>query len=106
MDKEIEKYVQKCDEYRMVALPDKTAPLKIRRFPLEPWCDIAMDFMGPLLNGKHLLVVIDYYSRYLEAVFMNTITAEAKIRVLRRIFVCLGNPTIITLDNGRQFVST
>lgn len=106
MDRDIEKYVQKCSECRMVALPDKPAPLKIRQFPSEPWCDIAIDFMGPLPNGKHLFVVIDYYSRYLEAEFMSSITAEATIKVLKRMFVRLGNPTTITLDNGRQFCST
>lgn len=105
MDSQVEKFVKHCDDCRMVSQPNKPAPLVVRPFPAEPWSEIAIDFMGPLPNGKHILVVIDYYSRYLEAEFMTSITAESTVKVLRRMFVRLGNPRSITLDNGRQFCS-
>lgn len=105
MDQEVEKYVRQCESCQLVAVPDRPAPLTIRKFPSSPWNDIALDFMGPLPNGKHVLVVIDYFSRYLEVELMQTITADSTIKVLKRMFVRLGNPRTITLDNGRQFCS-
>lgn len=105
MDQDVEKHVRKCDACRLVALPDKPAPLSIPRFPSRPWKHIAIDFMGPLPNGNHVLVIVDYFSRYLEVEFMRTITADATIKALRPRFVKYGNPTSITLDNGRQFCS-
>ncbi|XP_062704064.1 uncharacterized protein K02A2.6-like [Aedes albopictus] len=65
-----------------------------------------MDFLGPLPSNVYLLVIVDYYSRYKEVCIMKRITSEETIKQIEPIFVRLGYPRTITLDNGRQFIST
>ena len=33
-----------------------------------PWQDVAIDLMEPMPGGENLLVVVDYYSRFFDAV--------------------------------------
>ena len=61
--------------------------------------------MGPLPSGHHLLVVVDYYSRYKEVDVMTKIDAKEIINYLRIIFTCFGVPMSIRHDNGPQFDS-
>ncbi|XP_062710772.1 uncharacterized protein LOC134288869 [Aedes albopictus] len=77
-----------------------------RALPEKPWVDVAIDFLGPLPSGEYLLVIIDYFSRYKEVEILRKITANETAERLEKIFVRLGYPRTITLDNGRQFVST
>ncbi|XP_055632618.1 uncharacterized protein K02A2.6-like [Toxorhynchites rutilus septentrionalis] len=72
---------------------------------LVPDADVAIDFLGPLPSGDYLLVIIDCFSRYKEVEVLRKITACETANRLESIFVRLGYPRTITLDNGRQFVS-
>ena len=62
--------------------------------------------MGPLPQGKKqvrfLLVAIDYFTKWVEAEALATIT-EAKVRsfVWKNIVCRFGIPMTIILDNGR-----
>lgn len=76
-----------------------------RELPKSAWVEVAIDFMGPLPSGEYLLVIVDYYSRYKELEVMTKITARETITRLDKIFTRLGYPKLITLDNGRQFIS-
>lgn len=106
MDGEISKFVKSCRGCLMVSQPPAPEPMKRRAMPQEPWVDVAIDFMGPLPNGENLLVIVDYFSRYKEVKVMRSITSEATWNELEPIFIRLGYPRTVTLDNGRQFIST
>lgn len=106
MDGDIVKHVTGCEGCRLIGLPSKPEPMCRRELPTKPWVDVAIDFLGPLPSGEYLLVIVDYYSRYKEIEVMKHITAEETTKRLHRIFTRLGFPVTITLDNGRQFVST
>lgn len=105
MDESIGRVVDSCEGCRLVSQPDRPEPMERRRMPDAPWIDIAIDFLGPLPSGDYLLVVIDYFSRYKEVEILQKITAKETSDRLEKIFVRLGFPRTITLDNGRQFVS-
>ena len=62
--------------------------------------------MTPSLPSRdHLLVVVDYYSRYIEVAVLRCTTADKVIASLRKIFFTHGLPVSITTDNGPQFIS-
>ncbi|XP_062715815.1 uncharacterized protein K02A2.6-like isoform X1 [Aedes albopictus] len=105
MDESIARIVDSCEGCRLVGQPDRPEPMERRKLPEAPWIDIAIDFLGPLPSGDYLLVIIDYYSRYKEVEILQKITAKETSERLEKIFVRLGFPRTITLDNGRQFVS-
>lgn len=105
MDDAIARTVDGCEGCRLVSLPERPEPMQRRQLPEAPWLDVAIDFLGPLPSGDYLLVIIDYFSRYKEVEILRKITAQETAERLERIFVRLGYPRTITLDNGRQFVS-
>lgn len=106
IDRDAEHYVRSCKGCTLVSAPNPPNPMRRRELPIQPWIDIAIDYLGPLPTGHYLLVVIDYYSRYKEVKITKTIDSTHTINILKEIFSRLGTPVSITADNGRQFVST
>lgn len=100
-DKEAEKLVKSCAGCTLVSAPNPPNPLKRRELPDEAWKDVAIDLLGPLSSGDHILVIVDYFSRYKEV----KIDSTEMIKHLTEIFSCLSDPATITADNGRQFIS-
>ena len=49
---------------QLVGRPDPPEPVASTELPQGPWCAVAIDYLGPLPSGEHILVVINYYSRY------------------------------------------
>lgn len=105
MDAHVEAYVKKCRGCMLVAAPAAPEPMRRRELPSEPWQHIAIDYLGPLPSGHSLLVVVDYYSRYVEIEIMTKTDSTETIKRLSTIFARFGLPVSITADNGRQFVS-
>ena len=57
------------------------------------------------LKGAIYLVVVDYYSRWLEIKKLSGQTSESVIAHLKSIFACHGIPVVLMSDNGPQFSS-
>lgn len=89
-DKDVESLVRSCKGCTLVSAPNPPHPLKRRELPTQSWVDIAIDLLGPLPSGDHLLVVIDYYSRYKEIKSCRDISSKEMIRLLKEIFSRLG----------------
>ncbi|XP_055614287.1 uncharacterized protein K02A2.6-like [Uranotaenia lowii] len=102
MDAEVEKFVRNCRGCTLVAAPDPPEPMCRSQLPTTPWQSLALDFLGPLPDGQHLLVVIDCFSRFMEICEMNTITSKDVIRELRIMFSRYGVPSVIKADNAPQ----
>ena len=66
---------------------------------------MAVDYLGPVPSGEHILVVVDYYSRYYETDVVRTVTSQRTIKSLEAIFARHGLPEVLTSDNGPNFVS-
>lgn len=106
MDDDVQKFVKSCRGCLLVSAPTKPEPMVRKLLPNGPWMDCAIDFLGPLPSGEYILVIVDYFSRYMEVEIMRTITTEATIERLDLIFIRLGMPYTLTMDNGKQFIST
>lgn len=76
----------------------------------EPWHTIGMDIMGPFPTAatqkRFLLVVVDYFTRWIELFPMNSTTSMNIANVLtNEVFSRYGFPRYIISDNGPQFIS-
>ncbi|XP_037567401.1 uncharacterized protein K02A2.6-like [Dermacentor silvarum] len=92
---------QVCQEHQRVARPVAMMPWP---FPDRPWSRLHIDFAGPLKN-RYLLVVIDAFSKWIEAVPISTPSADETISCLRVMFATHGLPDVVVSDNGPAFVS-
>ena len=58
------------------------------------------------LNGRIYLLVVDYFSRFIEiSILLASQKASETIRALKSIFARYGIPDILRSDNGPQFLS-
>lgn len=105
MDKETEKFVKNCRECILVSSQDPPEPLARTVMPDKPWAHVAADFMGPLPSGHNLLVLVDYFSRFIEVIVMKEITAKLTVQAMHETFCRYGIPETLRTDNGPQFVS-
>ena len=79
--------------------------LIISAWPFTIW---RIDIVGklPLVRGnlKYVVVIVDYFTKYVEAKALSTITADKIIRfVYHTIFCHYGVLTKIVSNNGTQF---
>ncbi|KAJ0181852.1 hypothetical protein K1T71_002574 [Dendrolimus kikuchii] len=65
----------------------------------KPWSRVHVDIAGPF-QGKTFLVLIDTYSKWFEAEIIASMSSEATIAALRRIFASQGLPNTLVSDNG------
>ena len=111
MDNHIETLVRECI---MCAQSDKSqktfdAPLTPVPLPDGPWQKLAFDIMGPYENRpphlRYVLVLVDYYSKWPEIEFVQSITTRVVIRFLSSVFAREGFPQELVTDNGTQLKS-
>ena len=105
MDTAAERFVRGCHACQMVARPDPPEPIRSTELPPGAWQDLATDLLGPLPSGDHLLVVVDYFSRYVEVSVVKQTTSEIIIQHLEEMFCRHGYPVTLKSDNGPQFRS-
>ncbi|CAM1295897.1 Uncharacterised protein r2_g521 [Pycnogonum litorale] len=108
---DIKRYCRSCD------ICQRTIPKgKVRKAPLEsvpmvntPFAKVAVDLVGPLLKSsrgyRYILTVVDYATRYPEAIPLKSIETVDVAEALLDIFSRVGIPHEIVSDRGSQFVS-
>ncbi|UYV73841.1 hypothetical protein LAZ67_11001093, partial [Cordylochernes scorpioides] len=104
MDGDIERMICSC----AVCLSCSHDPPKTDVYPWiwpsRPWSRLHIDHAGPF-QGKLFLVVIDAYSKWIEAKIVSTTSTETTINSLKEIFATHGLPDVIVSDNGTSFTS-
>ena len=111
MWKDIFNYVAACEDcqkFKYDNIP-KATPMQLHEVH-EPWHTIGIDIMGPFQQTarkkRFLLVVVDYFTRWVEVFPMNVTTSEAVAEILiDQVFARYGLPRYILSDNGSQFIS-
>ena len=103
MSAEAREHMSQCDVCQSVQDAPRKEPMMKHAVPERPWAKIGVDLCD--FNGRTLLVVVDYFSNYLEVCRMQQLTSTAVIRALSDIFARWGVPDTVISDNGRQFAS-
>ena len=78
-------------------------PLIISEFPKLPWEKVATDLF--YFNSKTYLLIVDYYSRFIEIANLSTQSSSEVIRHTKSVFSRHGIPQEVISDNGPQYSS-
>ena len=100
---DIERIVKTCSYCQEHATSQRKEPLIASPTPDGPWQRIAADLCQ--LGSHYYLVVIDYYSRYLEIAHLTSQSSQAVIAKLKSFFARWGIPMEMVTDNGPAFAS-
>ena len=105
MDRDAERRCTEC--YGCQVVTNNVPPPLVKPTPLpnQPWEEEAVDLMGPLPSGEHLLVLVDYYSRWMEVDGIRTTSSKTIIHCLDAQFARHGIPKGLCTDNGSNLVS-
>ena len=71
--------------------------------PKHPWEKVGSDLFE--LNGSTYLLVVDYFSRFIEIQKLLSINSRSVILALKAIFSRHGVPATLVSDNGPQYAS-
>lgn len=102
MSKELENLVKNCTECCREQR-QRHQPLIPSPLPELPWQKVATD----LFEWKQhtYLLIVDYYSRYIEIARLKSTNADEVITHTKSIFARHGIPEVVLSDNGPQFAS-
>ena len=105
LDHEVEDMVSRCPLCVINQPLIHDSPLHTSELPDKVWQKVSMDIFGPI-NGQYLLTMMDYFSSWPEAMFLNDISSDSVIEKLSEVFGRSGFPDVIITDNGQQFIGT
>uniref|UniRef100_A0A131YJ66 RNA-directed DNA polymerase n=1 Tax=Rhipicephalus appendiculatus TaxID=34631 RepID=A0A131YJ66_RHIAP len=103
LNKDIVNLVSSCDICQSNQKSNPQQPLLDRDVPVRPWEQLAVDFFH--CQGNTYILVVDYFSKYVEVKRMETTTASSVIMVLKDIFARFGIPNVLISDQGPPFDS-
>ena len=104
ISRDIKSIVAMCDHCQTYKPKQHKEPLMTTPLPSAPWQKIAIDLC--MNNGQNYLIVVDYYSRWIEILHVSITTSSACIAKLKDVFSRFGIPSELISDNGPQFVSS
>ncbi|KAI2653740.1 Retrovirus-related Pol polyprotein [Labeo rohita] len=110
LEAEVKRFCKACPTCQRTS-PRKPPPSPLIPLPIieVPFEQIGMDLVGPLPKSarghEHILVVVDYATRYPEAVPLHKATAKNIARELFLLFSRVGLPSEILTDQGTPFMS-
>ena len=99
---QIKHAVENCKQCAALST-NRREPLISSTLPQFPWQVVGADIFQ--LKDVYYLLVVDYYSRNLEAIKLSSMTSSAVITSLKSVFSRHGIPEILSSDNRPQFHS-
>jgi len=102
--------ITNCQKCKTNKTPKTNEPTESYSTQVEgPFTHLGMDIIGPLTTtsqgNQYIIVTVDYFSRWVEAQPLKTITSQDVVKFLIDVFSRHGAPEVITSDNGVQFTS-
>ena len=103
INQDVADMVQDCNACMMYRPKQQTESLQPHAVPNRPWEKIAADLFT--LNNKDYMVIVDYYSQFVEVRTMTTTSSRTVITHMKEVFSRQGTPCELVTDNGPQFAS-
>ena len=100
---DIERYVTNC-RHCAARLSPHHEPLLSTPLPPLPWHRVASDLFQH--QGRSYLLVVDYYSRFIEVAPLTSTTTSSVVQHMKSMFARHGIPDTVVTDNGPQYSST
>ena len=109
---DVTRFCRSCD-VRQKTVPKGTVPrVPLQRMPVidSPFKSVAVDLVGPIYppsdsGCRYILTLVDYCTRYPEAVPLKKVTAEDVAEALVNMYSRVGVPEELLTDMGPQFTS-
>ncbi len=98
--RDIETFIQSCSAC-LKNTPPAREPLLPTKLPDYPWERVATDLFE--LKQSTYILVIDYFSRFIEVKKLTSTTASRVIVALKEMLARFGIPATLVSDNGPQF---
>ena len=109
---DVGRYCQSCDICQRTIAKGKVANVSLEKMPIVgiPFERVAVDLIGPITPASergqwYILSIVDYATRYPEAVALKKISTEEVAEALVGVFSRVGIPKEILSDRGTQFTS-
>lgn len=98
---DIKQMVNNCITCAKHSPSNQKEPILFHDIPNLPWVKVSADLFE--LNSVNYLIVMDYYSKYIELVSLSDLTSRTVINKLKSIFARHGIPNVLVTDPGTQF---
>ena len=109
---DVVRYCRSCDICQRTIAKGRVAKVPLGKMPLieRPFQRVAVDLIGPIepmtdRKNRYILTMVDYATRYPEAVALSRIDAETVAEALVTMFTRVGVPEEVLSDQGTQFMS-
>ena len=98
---QVQDTVSNCTICNMYHRSNAKEPLLPHEIPHRPWARVRTDLFE--LNNQPYLILVDYYSGFIEVNLLRGTTSKQIITYCKSQFSCHGIPDILITDNGPQF---
>ncbi|XP_042148104.1 uncharacterized protein LOC120842647 [Ixodes scapularis] len=112
MHAECKRFVASCDACQRTSPRGNTRKVPLKKVPVidTPFQRVAIDIVGPLSprsdrGNRYVLTMVDYATRYPDAVALPSIETERVAEALVEMFSRVGVPKEILSDRGTNFTS-
>lgn len=109
---DVKRFVRSCDQCQRTTPKGKVTKAPLGTMPLidTPFQRVAVDIVGPITpvtakGNRYILTLVDYATRYPDAVALPDITTERVAEGLVEMFTRIGLPKEIVSDRGSNFTS-
>lgn len=103
MTGDVRDQVSQCSICSELQSQNPKEPMQSHQIPDRPWSRVAADQFK--LHGKDYIVVVDFYSDFVEVKMLQENTSSAVIEFLKEQFSRHGIPDTLVTDNAPQFKS-
>ena len=102
--KDVKRIVAACEHCQTFKPSQPKEPLLMTPLPSRPWDKLGIDLC--LYGGQNYLVMVDYYSRWIEVLHVRSTTTATCVAKMKDVFARFGFPEENVSDNGPQFASS